>query len=163
MRRSLAFAPVKDNHAGRNRTDHQEPGDAGEPVVYAVGKTVRGWRFSRREFLAAAGVAATAATAAGCAGKTTSTPAAQSTLSPDEAAAQEKASACRDADAHKNYVNSVAISPDGALLASGGNDKTIKLWSLPEGSAAQDPGGPSQVGQLRSDQPGRAVGVREPR
>jgi WD40 repeat protein len=30
-------------------------------------------------------------------------------------------------------VNSVAISPDGRLLASGAYDQTIKLWSLPDG------------------------------
>ncbi|AWI10462.1 hypothetical protein CKA38_02545 [Ereboglobus luteus] len=29
---------------------------------------------------------------------------------------------------------SVCISPDGQLLASGGMDKTIKLWSLPDGA-----------------------------
>ena len=31
-------------------------------------------------------------------------------------------------------VYSVAISPDGKLLASGSDDRTIKLWSLPEGA-----------------------------
>ncbi|MBD1831637.1 serine/threonine protein kinase [Cyanobacteria bacterium FACHB-472] len=31
--------------------------------------------------------------------------------------------------AHKNYVNSVAFSPDGQTLASGSRDNTIKLWN----------------------------------
>src|SRR5205823_862410 len=35
--------------------------------------------------------------------------------------------------AHMAAVNAIAISPDGKTLASGSADKTIKLWSLPEG------------------------------
>src|ERR1051325_12060848 len=35
--------------------------------------------------------------------------------------------------AHKSTVTSVAISPDGKILASGSDDKTVKLWSLPDG------------------------------
>jgi len=34
---------------------------------------------------------------------------------------------------HTEWVNALAISPDGKLLASGSQDGTIKLWSLPEG------------------------------
>lgn len=35
---------------------------------------------------------------------------------------------------HSSYVRSVAISPDGRLLASGSDDMTVKLWSLPGGT-----------------------------
>ncbi|MBD2540753.1 serine/threonine protein kinase [Coleofasciculus sp. FACHB-SPT36] len=34
---------------------------------------------------------------------------------------------------HSNYVNSVAFSPDGQILASGSEDNTIKLWQLGTG------------------------------
>ncbi|BCL36579.1 hypothetical protein [Nostoc sp. MS1] len=31
---------------------------------------------------------------------------------------------------HKNTVNSVSVSPDGKMLVSGSDDKTVKLWNL---------------------------------
>jgi len=34
---------------------------------------------------------------------------------------------------HTGYVNSVTISPDGSLCASGGKDGTVRLWDLNEG------------------------------
>ena len=34
---------------------------------------------------------------------------------------------------HSDWVRSVAISPDGQLLASGSSDKTIKIWNLGSG------------------------------
>ncbi len=35
--------------------------------------------------------------------------------------------------AHRGWVRAVAISGDGSLLASAGNDHLVKLWSCPEG------------------------------
>jgi len=34
---------------------------------------------------------------------------------------------------HTGYVNSVTVSPDGSLCASGGKDGTAMLWDLNEG------------------------------
>ncbi|MTJ13271.1 hypothetical protein FJR11_11860 [Anabaena sp. UHCC 0187] len=38
---------------------------------------------------------------------------------------------------HSDRVTSVAFSPDGQTLASGSDDKTIKLWNVPTGSLLQ--------------------------
>lgn len=36
---------------------------------------------------------------------------------------------------HTGYINTVTVSPDGSLCASGGKDFTAKLWDLNEGKA----------------------------
>jgi WD40 repeat protein len=42
-------------------------------------------------------------------------------------------SALRILKGHPSPVTCLAVSPDGALLVSGGKDKTIRLWTLPGG------------------------------
>jgi WD40 repeat protein len=39
---------------------------------------------------------------------------------------------------HANGADSVAFSPDGKLLASGGEDHVIRLWSIPAGSVVRE-------------------------
>mmetsp|Transcript_2283 Transcript_2283/g.6189 ORF Transcript_2283/g.6189 Transcript_2283/m.6189 type:complete len:139 (+) Transcript_2283:488-904(+) len=34
---------------------------------------------------------------------------------------------------HSSYVNALAFSPDGTLLASGSRDRTVRLWNLAVG------------------------------
>ena len=43
------------------------------------------------------------------------------------------ADSCKDIKAHNSFVLSISFNPDGKLLASGSNDKTIKLWEVPSG------------------------------
>ena len=45
---------------GQDKNEQAEQGAEEEPEVYAVQKDLTGWRFSRREFLAATGTAAAA-------------------------------------------------------------------------------------------------------
>jgi WD40 repeat protein len=49
-------------------------------------------------------------------------------------AAAEKPAPIRRVQAHRGWVRSLAISPDGSIVASCGNDRLVRLWSFADGS-----------------------------
>ena len=55
------------------------------------------------------------------------------TLASTATTASESAQPLDTLTGHSNYVQAIAISTDGQILASGGDDGAIKLWNLPKG------------------------------
>ncbi len=98
-------------------------GDDEKPEIYAVRKQKEGIFLSRRAFLGSIGAGMVLGSFTGCI----------SSRKIKKIHGQIKLLDCSDFKAHSSAVNSVAISPDGNTLVSGSLDKTIKLWSLPEG------------------------------
>jgi WD40 repeat protein len=47
----------------------------------------------------------------------------------------------RTIEAHRGWVRAVAVSPDGRQLATCGNDRLVRLWSLPGGEGVRELGG----------------------
>lgn len=46
---------------------------------------------------------------------------------------QENLQLKQDLEGHEGAVNSITISPDGIFCASGGNDRTARIWDTKEG------------------------------
>ena len=44
----------------------------------------------------------------------------------------------RIVDAHKGYIRAVAVSPDGRLIATGGNDNFVRVWSAADGTLVKE-------------------------
>lgn len=60
--------------------------------------------------------------------------------------------------AHKGWVRALAVSPDGGTLASCGNDRLVKLWSIPDGKpVAELSGHESHVYNLAWHPDGKSI------
>jgi WD40 repeat protein len=103
------------------------------PEIYRIEELNGDWRMGRRGFLGTSAVSAAAmGSLLGCSGN-------------EETSENAVGGKCQtDALAHPGGVNSIAYSPDGKFLASGGNDGKVKLWEMPSGRLAKtwgEPGG----------------------
>ena len=73
----------------------------------------------------------------------------------------------RDLRGHYNPIAALAVSRDGQLLASGGNDNTAKIWNLASGTAVQSftaagmAGLPLWVGSVAFSADGRTLAYGE--
>lgn len=101
-------------------------GSRDEPALHALNGIDIGCRMGRRGFLL------TSAVGVGVVGML-------SVSGVAEAAEKELTQPSDDAKkmkglvAHLDAVNTLAFSPNGRMLASGSKDKTVKLWSIPDG------------------------------
>jgi WD40 repeat protein len=70
--------------------------------------------------------------------------------------------AVREFKGHTDAVNALAFSADGALLASGSNDKTVRVWKLADGSATKTVETPAPVTALAWLADGKQVATGHP-
>jgi WD40 repeat protein len=144
-----------------------EEGEGESPEIYQVHRDLDRWKFSRRDLLAAAGTSAAAVAAgmlAGCEAPTpevitqvvtsgppgvitrvvtpgpAGSPFASGDLSPEELLA-----ACGGLKAHQDEIYALAVTPDGKLLVSGGQNEILKVWSLPQRALMSAVGGAGPI------------------
>ena len=91
------------------------------PEIYSLKKGNKGWQFSRRDFLKAAG-AASALAAAGIGNR--------SRLIPVSAA--EMNDLCTVSKAHNEEITAIAVNSSNTRFVSGDQSGEIKVWTLPD-------------------------------
>jgi len=115
--------------------------DAESPQVFAVEMEAGKAKFTRRDFLKAAGVATTAAALAGCAPAPTPEPTSTAAPTPVPTATNTPTPIptlqpwnCASGRAHTDSVSQISLSSQGDVFASRGRgENTVKLWSLANG------------------------------
>ncbi|MDR2111577.1 MAG: hypothetical protein LBQ62_00485 [Candidatus Accumulibacter sp.] len=113
-----------------------EDGTQEPPRIFPVTRLPWETKMDRRGFLGAAVMAGAALAASPDAGAGTPKPAVgASAKKGGEVQPAPSSDLCQDARAHSQSVRDLLISPDGKLLVSIGiEEKTVKLWSLPDGA-----------------------------
>jgi hypothetical protein len=62
----------------------------------------------------------------------------------------------RTVDAHKGYLRALSVSPDGELIATGGNDALVRVWSSADGTLVKELAGhPRHVYNVAFDPSGK--------
>jgi len=98
-------------------------GSKQEPMLYTLKEIDGSWRMGRRGFLITTGIGI--GVLSGYAQK--------GMLAHAEKAPVMDGKCADEVKAHRRFITAVSFSPDGKLLASGADDKTIKLWEMPSG------------------------------
>jgi WD40 repeat protein len=119
-----------------DRTDDEAatPETEEEPEVYAIQRDGIGFALSRRAFVA---LPVAMGAVAGTAWASEKAPKDEKTDSPKGEKPKGgllRADSCKGFRAHGLGIKCLAVAPNGKLLASGSSDKTVKLWSLPDGA-----------------------------
>jgi WD40 repeat protein len=64
--------------------------------------------------------------------------------------------ATRTIEAHKGYIRAIAVSPNGQLVATGGNDNLVRIWSAADGTLVKElVGHPRHVYNVAFDPSGK--------